>query len=65
MTWIGETTISRLIERLDEITEQKVAELVGGVAQDFADYRGRAAYLKALRDVKTEIVKVQKDITGR
>jgi len=55
----------QLAEKLRERRDQKGAELVAGLAADYADYRARAAYIEALNDVLGEMDTIVKDMTGR
>jgi hypothetical protein len=59
------SAIGTLAETLRQRREQKGAELLAGLAADFADYKARTAYIQALNDVLGEMDTIVKDMTGR
>ena len=65
MNFVDRSLAGNLRAKLREIIEQRGAELLGGAADDYADYRARAAYIQALRDVEQLIQQTIQDITGR
>jgi hypothetical protein len=50
---------------LAERRDQLAAELISGIAGDYADYKGRASYIRCLNDTMNDIEKLTKEITGR
>ena len=52
----------RLVKHMDEDAADRTGHLVNGVAPDYADYRYRCGYLKAVADLREWIVEeVNKD----
>lgn len=58
----------RLFEKIEkeilEVIERQAAELVLGRSNDWADYKGRTQYLKAMRDALDICREAQNEVLG-
>lgn len=62
MNFADRTLVAALTARLEELAAVKSGGLLDGLANDYADYKGRVGYLRAIRDVQAAITTIMQDV---
>lgn len=52
----------RVLKRIEKETFERIGRIAAGTATDFADYRERVGYVRALNDVTTWFEEAQRDM---
>lgn len=55
---------NRLLREIGEIEKTEAEFLAGGSAKDYADYRDRTGYIRALDDVRKLMQQISEDLDG-
>lgn len=62
MTPFAAESFTRLAKAIDESKTEATDHLCAGGAQDYADYRERAGYLRALKDITENMQRIESEL---